>query len=192
MSQTAISRDEKKAAAPRSGLDVFRRFRRDDSGAHAVEFGLVVVPFLAMAFTIMETAYGFWAGQVLESAVSDASRLLLTGQAQQNAAITDTGSFKTIALCPKLPAFINCADIVVDVRSAASFGSIPPFKPNASGFYDTSGFTYQRTNKSDIVVVRAVYPFPVYASFLGAPGTVDISGRKRLLMSIATFRNEPF
>ena len=78
------------------------------------------------------------------------------------------------------------------MRTAASFASIPPFKPNASGFYDTSGFTYQKTNRGDIVVVRAVYYFPVYSSLLGAPGTVDYSGKKRLLMAINTFRNEPF
>ena len=171
---------------------IIRRFSRDDKGAYAVEFGIVAVPFLAMAFTLMETAYGFWANQVLEAAVADASRLVLTGQAQSNAGITDIGSFKALALCPKLPAFINCPDILVDVRSAAAFASIPPFKPNGAGFYDTSGFGYQKTNRSEIVVVRAVYYFPVYASFLGAPGTVDYSGKKRLLMGINTFRNEPF
>lgn len=189
---SVISTAAQDVRPPRRVFSIFRRFRRDDSGAHAVEFGLVAVPFLAMAFTLMETAYGFWAGQILEAAVADASRLVLTGQAQSNAAITDMATFKSIALCPKLPAFIVCADIQVDVRSAANFASLAPFKPNGSGFYDTSGFTYQRTNKSDIVVVRAVYPFPVYAAFLGAPGTVDISGRKRLLMAINTFRNEPF
>ena len=172
---------------------LLRRFQRNEKGAYAVEFTMVALPFFAMMFTIMETGYGFWANKVLDTAVSDASRLVLTGQAQGNAAITDINSFKTIALCPKLPGFITCADIKVDVRSASSFAGIPPFVPNASThLYDTSGFGYQKTNKGEIVVIRAVYYFPVYASFLGAPGTVDIGGRKRLLMSIDTFRNEPF
>ena len=171
---------------------VIGRFRRDQRGAYATEFAIVAVPFLAMTFTLMETAYAFWANQVLSSALTDASRLVLTGQAQGNAGITDIATFKNLALCPKLPGFINCADILVDVRSAASFAAIAPFVPNSSGFYDTSGFGYQKTNRSDIVVIRAVYYFPVYASFLGAPGTVDYSGKKRLLMAINTFRNEPF
>ena len=43
--------------------------------------------------TIMETAIIFFAGQALETAVADSSRLIMTGQAQ-NASYT-ASSFKT-------------------------------------------------------------------------------------------------
>ena len=169
-----------------------RRFRTDDTGIYAVEFGLVAVPFFALLFAIIETAFAFWAGQVLDATMIDAARLVLTGQAQGGTAITSLATFKSVAICPKLPAFITCADVSVDVRSAASFAAVAPFTPDAAGIYDTSTFGYQKTNAGDIVVVRAVYPFPVYTSFLGAPGTVSFSGRKRMLISVSTFRNEPF
>ena len=166
------------------------RFRRDDSGIYAVEFGLVAVPFFALLFAIIETAFAFWAGQVLDATMADASRQVLTGQSQADAAMTDA-KFKT-AVCTKLPAFFTCADLKIDVRSATDFSNLPAFTLNGSGVYDTSGFSYKKTNPGEVVVVRAFYPFPVYTSFLGSPGTVDISGRKRMLISVNTFRNEPF
>jgi Flp pilus assembly pilin Flp len=59
-----------------------RRFARHQDGAAAVEFALVAVPFLALLFAILETALVFFAGQTLEAAVTDAGRLIMTGQAQ--------------------------------------------------------------------------------------------------------------
>ena len=59
-----------------------RAFARREDGAAAVEFAIVVAPFLAMLFAILETALVFFAGQTLETAVSDSARLILTGQAQ--------------------------------------------------------------------------------------------------------------
>ena len=167
-------------------------FGGDRRGAYAIEFGFVAVPFFALLFAILETAFAFWAGQILDATMQDAARQVLTGQAQTNVAITDIASFKSNFVCPKLPGFIVCADVAIDVRSATSFAALPPFTPDGSGIYDTSGFGYQKTNAGDIVVVRAVYAMPVYTSFLGSPGTVDLNGRKRMLVSVSTFRNEPF
>src|SRR5690242_16846570 len=61
---------------------ILRRFVRQQDGATAVEFGMVVAPFLAMVFAIMETALVFFAGQALETAGLDSARLIMTGQAQ--------------------------------------------------------------------------------------------------------------
>jgi Flp pilus assembly protein TadG len=58
------------------------RFARHQDGAAAVEFALIAVSFLALLFAILETALVFFAGQTLESAASDAGRLIMTGQAQ--------------------------------------------------------------------------------------------------------------
>src|SRR5260370_17565881 len=59
-----------------------RRFLRRQDGAVAVEFALVLLPFLAVMFAIMETALVFFAGRTLETALADSARLILTGQAQ--------------------------------------------------------------------------------------------------------------
>ena len=73
-----------------------------------VEFGLVAAPFLALVFAIIETAVVFFAGQALETAVSDSSRLILTGQAQgQN---FDVSAFKN-AVCNKIYGLFDCQNV---------------------------------------------------------------------------------
>ena len=62
--------------------ELVRRFVRQQDGAAAVEFALVAAPFLALIFAILETALVFFAGQALETAVANSSRLIMTGQAQ--------------------------------------------------------------------------------------------------------------
>ena len=51
--------------------DLVRRFVRQQDGSAAVEFGMVAVPFLGLTFAILETALVFFAGQTLETAVTD-------------------------------------------------------------------------------------------------------------------------
>ena len=63
---------------------IVRRFVRTDDGAAAVEFAMVAAPFIAIIFAIFETAIVFFAGQVLEVAMADSARLIMTGQAQKS------------------------------------------------------------------------------------------------------------
>src|SRR3954453_20236788 len=83
-----------------------RAFGRRDDGAAAVEFAIVLAPFLAMLFAILETALVFFAGQTLETAAAESARLLLTGQAQ-TAGFTQT-QFKE-AVCAKIAGLFDCA-----------------------------------------------------------------------------------
>src|SRR5262245_36758872 len=82
-----------------------RRLVRQQDGAVAVEFGLVAAPFLALVFAIMETAIIFFAGQALETAVADSSRLIMTGQAQS--AGFNAAAFKN-AVCAKIYGLFDC------------------------------------------------------------------------------------
>jgi len=58
------------------------RFIRQRDGATTVEFALVVVPFLAVLFAIIQSAMVFFASQALRTAASYGGRLIMTGQAQ--------------------------------------------------------------------------------------------------------------
>src|ERR1700680_1798733 len=98
-----------------------RLVRRQD-GAAAVEFGLVAAPFLALLFAIMETAIVFFAGQTLETAVSDSSRLIMTGQAQSQS--FDATAFKN-AVCARIYGLFDCQNgVSVDVRKFTSFSGV--------------------------------------------------------------------
>jgi Flp pilus assembly protein TadG len=166
------------------------RLAHDNGGAAAVEFALVAAPFLAILFATLQTAIIFYADQALETAVADSSRLIMTGQAQK--ASFDAVAFKN-AVCARVYAVFDCQNgIYVDVRTASNFGSAGtglPLDPTTGQF--TNNFTYQPGGPGEIVVVRAVYQWPVYVSLLGL-NLSNMAGRKRLLMATAAFRNEPF
>ena len=170
------------------GFDTARRFARHDDGAAAIEFGMVAAPFLALMFAIMETALVFFAGQTLETAVADSARLIMTGQAQSQS--FDAAAFKN-SVCSKIGGLFNCqGGLYVDVKKYSSFGAVDnsPPTPKPDGTIDT---TYDAGGPGDIVVVRLMYQWPVYASLLGF-NLSNFGSNKRLLMATAAFRNEPY
>lgn len=179
-----------------SPAQLLARFRKDRRGVTSVEFALVSVPFFGTLFAIIETAFAFFAAQTLETALAEATRRIMTGQAQANLAITTADQFRDQLMCDPgnrlLPVFIDCSAVKVDVRTITAFNLADLSKPIVNGAYDTSGFGYDPGSTGSIVVARAVYPQPIYVSLLGTAGTIDLSGRKRILLATATFRNEPF
>ena len=165
-------------------------FRHDASGATAVEFGLVALPFLALLFAILETSLIFFAGQTLETAVVNTARLIRTGQAQQlGYGVTNIRT----SICSQVITLANCAgNLQLDVRTYATFSSINLAKPlNAQGNLDTSNFTYAAGHGGDIVVVRAFFEWPVWSKLLGL-GFGNLTNGNHLLSATAAFRNEPF
>lgn len=166
-----------------------KRFRRNDEGVAAVEFAFVAGPFLFLLFAIIEVAMVFFAGQVLETATSSASRLILTGQAQQQN--FDQSAFKN-EICRQTNVLMDCGGIGVDVRTYASFGAAGQSRPtDSSGAVNYGSMTYNAGSGGDIVVVRVVYQWPVLMPSFGMQ-VGDLPNGKRLLMATAAFRNEPF
>src|SRR4051795_1997994 len=178
------------ARARMMNLRLLRRFARGQDGAAAVEFGMGAAPFLALMFAIMETALVFFASQTLETAVSDSARLIMTGQAQSQS--FDAGQFKT-SVCSRIGGLFDCAaGLYVDVKTYSSFGAIDNSSPvDAQGHLKTGNFGYTPGGPGDIVVVKLMYQWPVYASMFGL-NLGNMAGSKRLLMATAAFRNEPY
>jgi len=166
-----------------------RKFMRRDDGATVVEFGIVVFPFLALLFAIIETALVFFAGQVLETAVADSARLVLTGQAQAQG--LNAGTFKN-QVCARIFGLFDCqGGLQIDVRTYASFTTpVNPVDPN-TGLLDTTGFGFQPGAACDIVVMRFVYKWPTFIRTFGLD-VADLADGYRLVMATAAFRNEPF
>jgi Flp pilus assembly protein TadG len=169
---------------------LLRRFVRRQDGATMVEFSIVVMPFLALLFAIIETALIFFAGQVLETAAADSARLIMTGQAQNLG--YDQGKFKE-AVCAKVFGLFDCTNgVSIDVKTYPSFAAIDMTDPiDATGKFNTANFGYQPGTQGSIVVVRLFYQWPVFVSLLSV-NLADIDGGKRLLAAAAVFRNEPF
>lgn len=168
---------------------LFRAFRRDRSGATAIEFAIVAMPFLAVVFAIIEFGLAFFINRVLDNSVADATRLIKTGQAQKQG--LNEAEFKT-AICQQLTtALCNESRLEVDVRVFNSFSQIAlPDLVDADG--NTTGrSSYATGNGGQIVVARVIYRWPMFTSLLQT-NAGDTGNMERLLFSTAVFRNEPF
>lgn len=169
-------------------MRTLRAFAKREEGATAVEFGIVIVPFVAMLFAIMQTAMVFFASQTLETAAADSARLILTGQAQT--ASLSQASFKT-EVCKKIFGIFDCANgVTVDVQKYTNFASADLSRPvDSTGKVKAGG--YVPGGPCEIVVLRLIYEFPVYVSLLGFDLS-DQTGGKRLIVATSVFRNEPY
>jgi Flp pilus assembly protein TadG len=151
---------------------------------------MVAGPFMLLIFAILETAMVFFAGQALETAVADASRLILTGQAQTQG-MSQT-KFKD-AVCARVFGLFDCQSAVyVDVKKFSSFTNVEMPNPVDGQGNLQNSFDYQPGGPGDIVVVRLFYKWPVQFSTLATLGLANLSGQKRLLVATSAFRNEPY
>lgn len=165
-----------------------RRLARREDGTVAIEFAFVAMPFFALLVATIETSLIFFAGQTLETAVADSARLIMTLQAQsQN---FNYNGFKS-QICSRIYALFDCANgIQLDVNTATSFSATNTGLPVDANGNVTLTQNYNPGGPGDIVVVRVIYQWPVWAQFFGI-NLINMSGNSRLLMSTVVFRNEP-
>jgi Flp pilus assembly protein TadG len=171
----------------RSLVGLLRRFARRQDGASTVEVGIVLLPFLGLLLMIIETAIVFFAGQTLETAVADSSRLVMTGQAQSGA--WSQSDFADKVCTPAVKALFDCNAMYVDVRKYNAFSSVDQsVQLDANGKPITA---YQPGGAGDIVVVRIIYQWPIIAPLVRTY-LADPSSASRMLVATAAFRNEPY
>ncbi len=170
---------------------LLRRLRSDTEGATAVEFAMVIGPFLALLFGIIAVGLFFFTTFSLENAVDQASRVIRTGQAQQ-AGMT-AQQFKE-KVCEFVPGHIDCnGKIQVNVKSFANSADIQPNDMpkclNNDGTMKNSA-DYIPGGSSVVVLVWLCYEWDM-AKFpfinLG-----DMANGSRLIQATTTFRTEPY
>jgi Flp pilus assembly protein TadG len=175
-------------------LHRFERWRpiraivRDKKGTTAVEFAFVAIPFLALLFGVIEIGLAFFADQVLNNATLDAARMIRTGQAHAQG--FDAAKFKK-AMLERLSGFPITSDrLTIDVERIDSFGSYVS-KPVIEDGKVTTDTGYNHGEAGEIVIVRALYRWPMFSSMMKT-NYGDLSTGDRLLVATAVFRNEPF
>ncbi|MHB2166641.1 TadE/TadG family type IV pilus assembly protein [Alsobacter sp. R-9] len=174
----------------RGGARLLSRFGRDRRGSTAVEFAMLAIPFLSLVYAIFETSMVHMTGQVLQTAVTDASRLIMTGQAQ-NAKYTGV-DFKT-EVCKRVKATFDCPNLLqVDVQTFPNFASATaPPPPIKNGKLDSTGFGFVPGGPNQIVVVRAAIEYPIVVPLIGQT-MVNLANNRLLIMASAAFKNEPY
>jgi Flp pilus assembly protein TadG len=153
----------------------------------------VALPFFMVLFAVIETAMIFFTAQVLETAVANASRSIMTGQAlakYPNPA-TALANFKN-DVCANVTTLIDCqAALQIDVKSFTSFATANALATTSGGNLDTSAFGYQVPGPNQIFVVRAVMAYPLYVPAWNQ-SLAKLNGNKRAIVASAAFRTEPF
>ena len=174
-----------------------RAFLRCRNGATAVEFALVAAPFLALLVAILQSALVFFASRVLDEVTEEASRYIMTGQAQQGG-ITQSGFGTYICTGSNTSALVSalftCSKIMVNVQNFADFSSASTASPtltfNPNGTVANT-WNYNTGNPGDIVVVQVMYQWPVVLGPLSM-NLSNLTNGNRLLVSTAVFKSEPY
>jgi Flp pilus assembly protein TadG len=179
-----------------------RSFARDERGVTAIEFGVLALPFFTIIFAILETTMVFFAGQVLDSAVEDASRMIKTGRAQAAGYTMD--NFRTLMCGYTFDLFGNCANVKIVVKKIANFTTTTTSTSVQTCNYDDDeedktctwadwvvAEDYDDGGNRDVIQVFAYYRWPLLINlpFFNLKNQPD---NYRLLGATRVFRNEPF
>lgn len=167
-----------------------RRRKRDREGSTAVEFALIALPFFVLLFGILEVGLLLLLDAVVETSVSDAGRLIRTGQAQQQAMTPQLIKQK---LCDQMSVFAgDCPSrAYIDVRVVEAFSNPVAPDPFASGVFDPSTLDFKPGGPGDRVLVRIWYQHPVVTPFI-AQALTRTEDQKVWLTTSLAFRNEPY
>lgn len=178
-----------------------RRVRGDVSGATAIEFAIVAVPFLLLVLGIMTIGLQFLISHSLERGVETAARKLRTGEAQK-AGLT-VGDFRKL-FCDNAGTLIACDDhLVLHIKSSNTFAGLSPLTqcvtdgnltPSAAN--DGDGIGAHAGGRSQPVVVSVCYQWDlgltlwqtIWNLFSPVPTVQD----RPVLSAVTAFQSEPY
>ncbi len=192
--------------------DLLHRLRRDRSGATAVEFAILILPFIMTVFATLETFVAYTAEQLVASAVDDMARDIRTGTITfglgRSTDMTET-EFRA-AFCSKVALLIKCssteaatpAKLYIDLEEVSSFGAISTDVPrvdstNNQSDLDTSSLKFTPGNSGAINSFRVYYRWSVTVDLV-RPWISNLipSGQTKpsefLIVATNAFRNEAY
>jgi len=172
-------------------LAALRRFARARRGSTAVEFALVSAPFLLLLFGIIELGCVFMVSATLDVATERAARLIRTGEFQSSGAVTKN-DFKA-QVCQRMSWLSSaCAgNLAIDVRTFTAFNDVNGAPILDNDDFDANNTCFSTGAPGDIVLVRTYYNWNLFTPLLD--DSLDNTGDgQRRVMSVATFRNEPY
>lgn len=182
-----------------------RRFRKDEGGATAVEFAFVGGPFLFLLLATFETGLNFLTEYSLQSATTNAARLIRTGQVQQGG--MSAAEFKT-ELCKQVPSYLDCnSKVYVNVETRTNFAAATLTQGGDGNGNINSNLqnspAWQPGNPGEVVIVETFYEWELFTPLInhlldvnGTPARPNFLANhgddKRLITGVAVFMNEPF
>lgn len=182
-----------------------RRLLKNAEGITTLEFALVAPVLLTMVFGIVEIGVLLFTSMVIESAVSNTSRLGKTGYTGTNISRQQT---IMNMLTTSSKGMLDMSKVVITTKSYSNFDKVGDPEPytdlnnngtrnsnepyndiNGNGQYDTDMGKAGLGGADDVVVYTVSYPWqimtPVLQQLMGTNGTYTLSSR-------VVVKNEPY
>ncbi len=163
----------------------FRLFRRQESGATAIEFAFIALPFFGLISMVFETATMLFTDISLQNGVNQTARLIRTGQVQTQG--ISEARFREI-LCSNVIFYLDCSKLRVYVTKSAT-----PTFTNRTDMMAATSTTPQRWDvgaASEWTLVQVSYDWKLFIPKISMLGNVDQNTRR--IVAGALFRNEPY
>ena len=168
-------------------------YRRNEKGVVAVEFALLAAPFVFLIIGLIETSLYFATSISLEGATQSASRLVMTGQAQNSGDALRAFEEK---LCSQVNIMLPCDDIKIEAipidtnNFSGAEGLVPIF--DDEGNLVPRGFSPGVSD--DVILIRAAYRYEFLTPMIGRlmQDNDETNNNSVLLMTTVVIRNEPY
>lgn len=192
------TKPETKGRAPRRFL---KRFLRDQSGATAIEFTALAIPFAMLTFAILESCISFAGQQLMANVTDDIGRKLRTGQIRVADVANNPTKLKQL-ICTDLSIIVTagCPGLEVDLRKVDTFAEASKLGFTITdkklvltkdGAADAGGFKVDPGPSLSKNMLRVFYRWPVMTDFMRS-SMANLEDGKTLLFSTVTWQNEPF
>jgi len=169
-------------------MGLFRSFKENRKGAAAIEFALLVLPFMVVIFSIVEIALMFFIDSALDAALHKTVRKVRTGTAVSQA--WDMNAFKT-ELCKNLAYSFSCkSKVLVRAVKVTAIDNIQFATPVTGGKLTvTESFTLGASG--DYILIQAFLPWDPIVSFYTMSSS-KLSNGDHVLGATVVFKNEPY
>ncbi len=162
-------------------------FKRKEDGTTAIEFSLLLFPYMILTLGILELAIMFTAQSLLEGATNEASRMIRTGELQQMNVANEEEIFRD-ALCGIAVAFIDCDNVVVEVEQLNSFFDDTAPTYDGDGNIVSNGFNPGGSDEP--VMVRTSYRYTMITPIVGP--LIMGPDSSTLFVSTVIMQTEPY
>ncbi|KXF79035.1 hypothetical protein ATN84_04640 [Paramesorhizobium deserti] len=170
---------------------LLRGFRRDRSGTTAVEFAVLIFPFMILIFSVIEVCISFMGQQLLSDTTDRIARQLRTGELRA----TDVEGRKLHDLiCARLEIFVpaGCPELSANLKTYPNYESVPK-----SGIVDATGHlrlgdTVDPGGATSINQINVLYRWPLLTDIMRRQMQSAGGDGRFPLFATNTWQNEPF
>lgn len=170
---------------------IFKKWVRNDDGVTAIEFSLLLTPYLMLTLGIIEISIMFMSASLMEGATNSAARLIRTGQFQER---VDAGEapdelFQSV-LCDYVTVLIDCNEVVSEVQELDSFNDFASAGPQFDEDGNLISTGVVPGGSSERSLIRTGYRYTMVTPLVGT--LLGGADRSVLFMSTIVLQSEPY